>query len=227
MACICSIARMRTPSSGSGAVPAGSGSVIGSSWGLESARAPRGEARGGYMELRGLGYVGVNAPDPAEWARFATGVCGLMLAPSVPGKPGAEPGFGADGSAYLKLDARRWRVAVHRGAPGLAYLGLEVATLPALDSALDELVRRGIAVRRGSDAELEARAVGGLAVLTDPAGQRVELFASPGLDHGFRSPAGAEFRTAGGLGHAVLVVPDVEAQLSFYREVLGFARSDF
>jgi 3,4-dihydroxy-9,10-secoandrosta-1,3,5(10)-triene-9,17-dione 4,5-dioxygenase len=55
----------------------------------------------------------------------------------------------------------------------------------------------------------------------------VELFASPALDHGFRSPAGAEFRTAGGMGHAVSVVPDVEAQLRFYREVLGFARSDF
>jgi 2,3-dihydroxybiphenyl 1,2-dioxygenase len=179
------------------------------------------------MELRGLGYVGVNAPDPAAWARFATDVCGLMLAPSVPGKPGDAPGLGADGSAYLKLDARRWRLAVHQGAPGLAYLGLEVASLPALDAALAELERRGVRVRRGSSEELEARSVGGLAVLADPAGHRVELFASPALDHGFRSPVGAEFQTAGGMGHAVLVVPDVEAELHFYRDLLGFARSDF
>jgi catechol 2,3-dioxygenase-like lactoylglutathione lyase family enzyme len=55
----------------------------------------------------------------------------------------------------------------------------------------------------------------------------VELFASPSLDHGFRSPVGAEFQTTGGMGHAVLVVPDVEAGLRFYRELLGFARSDF
>jgi 2,3-dihydroxybiphenyl 1,2-dioxygenase len=179
------------------------------------------------MDLRGLGYVGVRAPDPAGWARFASEVCGLMPAPAVPGKPGDAPGLGADGSAYLKLDARRWRVAVHRGAPGLDYLGLEVADLPALDAAAAELAQRGVRVRRGSAEELEARAVGGLLVLSDPAGQRVELFASPALDHGFRSPVGAEFKTAGGMGHAVLLVPDVEAQLRFYREQLGFARSDF
>jgi 2,3-dihydroxybiphenyl 1,2-dioxygenase len=179
------------------------------------------------MELRGLGYVGVNAPDPEQWARFATGVCGLMLAPNVPGKPGDRPGFAADGSAYLKLDARTWRVAVHRGAPGLAYLGVEIASLPALEAAVGELERRGVHARRGSPDELQARGVGALAVLDDPAGNRVELFASPALDHGFRSPVGAEFVTAGGMGHAVLVVPDVDAALRFYREILGFARSDF
>jgi 3,4-dihydroxy-9,10-secoandrosta-1,3,5(10)-triene-9,17-dione 4,5-dioxygenase len=179
------------------------------------------------MEVRGLGYVGVTAPDPAEWARFATDVCGLMLSRSVPGKAGDRPGFAADGSAYLKLDSRCWRVAVHRGAPGLAYLGLELASLPALEAAHAELERRGVRARRGSPEELAARGVGALAVLADPAGNRVELFASPALDHGFRSPLGAEFLTAGGMGHAVLVVPDLEAALRFYRETLGFARSDF
>jgi 2,3-dihydroxybiphenyl 1,2-dioxygenase len=179
------------------------------------------------MELRGLGYVGLNVPDPAAWARFAVDVCGLMLAPTVPGKPGAGAGWSADGSAFLKLDGRQWRLALHRGAPGVAYLGLEVASLPALAAAIGELERRGVALRRGRADELEARGVSGLAIVQDPAGNRVELFAAPGQDHGFRSPVGAEFLTRGGMGHAVLVVPDVDAALAFYRDVLGFARSDF
>src|SRR5262249_9919254 len=81
--------------------------------------------------------------------------------------------------------------------------------------------------RRGTDAELEARAVGGLAVLSDPAGQRLELFASPGVDHGFRSPAGAEFRTAGRMGHAGPGGPAVQSQRALYRGGLGFARRGF
>jgi len=179
------------------------------------------------MELRGLGYVGLNVPDPAAWARFATDVCGLMLAPHVPGKAGSGDGLGTDGSVYLKLDARQWRLALHRGTPGVAYLGLEVSSLTALAAATAELERGGVALRRGSSDELEARGVGGLVVLQDPAGNRVELFAAAAQDHGFRSPVGAEFLSSGGMGHAVLVVPDVDAALRFYRETLGFARSDF
>jgi 3,4-dihydroxy-9,10-secoandrosta-1,3,5(10)-triene-9,17-dione 4,5-dioxygenase len=70
--------------------------------------------------------------------------------------------------------------------------------------------------------------VSGLGVLHDPAGHRIELFAGPIRDRDFASPQGVEFVTGGlGMGHAVLYVPEIEPALAFYRDVLGFERSDF
>ena len=78
------------------------------------------------VSLGGLGYVGVRAPDPVGWRDFATGVCGLEPALMPPGprqagipmpRPDAE-GVAEDGTAYLKMDRRQWRFAVHPCAEG-------------------------------------------------------------------------------------------------------------
>ncbi len=63
----------------------------------------------------------------------------------------------------------------------------------------------------------------------DPAGNRVELFFGVTRDHGFASPAGVPGFVTGplGLGHVVLLVPDVDAALAFYCGVLGFRLSDY
>lgn len=185
----------------------------------------------------GLGYAGVFAPDPVAWRAFATGVCGFVPAEIVPGPrpqgialptPGAE-GLAADGSCYLKLDRRQWRLAVHPGAaPGLAYLGFELRTERDLDRQIEELVDAKIEVREGSQAERDARGVDRLAVVQDPFGHRLELFQGPIIDGPFVSPTGITFETGSlGMGHAVLFVADVEAALAFYRGVLGFQRSDY
>ena len=73
------------------------------------------------MKIRGLGYVGLQGPDPKVWLDFATNVCGLMPARSVPGdsrgasRPGPTDGGNAiapDGSVFLKMDDWQWRIAV-------------------------------------------------------------------------------------------------------------------
>jgi 3,4-dihydroxy-9,10-secoandrosta-1,3,5(10)-triene-9,17-dione 4,5-dioxygenase len=200
------------------------------------------------MEIRQLGYVGLQGPDPKAWLDFATRVCGLMPARAVPGEPWSGPGIGPpgpgagagpasggsgvapDGAVYLKLDDWQWRVAVHPGAsPGLRYLGLELRGPAELEAAVAELEARGLAVARATPDELEARAVHGLAHLRDPAGHRVELFHGVTRDHGFASPAGVPGFVTGplGLGHAVLLVPDLEASLRFWCEALGFRLSDY
>lgn len=184
----------------------------------------------------GLGYVGVAARDPAGWLEFATQVCGLMPALTPPGKRGPllrpmpeAGGMGADGTAYLKMDDRQWRIAVHPGnEPGLRYLGFEVTSLRELELAVDTLRKRGAAVRAGTPDELDARSVAALAVLEDPAGHRIELFSGPVRDRDFLSPTGTHFLTGDlGMGHVVLYVPDIEAALGFYRDTLGFERSDY
>ena len=194
------------------------------------------------MEIRQLGYVGLEGPDPKGWLDFATRVCGLMPARLVPGETWAAPGLpaagaasggsgvAADGSVYLKLDEWQWRVALHpAAAPGLRYLGLELRGPAELAAAAAELEARGLAVTRATPGELEARGVHGMAHLRDPAGHRDELYHGVPRDGGFASPVGVPGFVTGplGLGHAVLLVPDVEAALGFWRDALGFRLSDY
>jgi 3,4-dihydroxy-9,10-secoandrosta-1,3,5(10)-triene-9,17-dione 4,5-dioxygenase len=190
------------------------------------------------MKLHGLGYIGFVAPDPAAWLGFGTKVLGLMPARALPGEdfglmgPGpASGGTGVapDGSVYLKMDERQWRIAIHQGdAPGVAYLGFQVADEVALVQAMDEVAAAGVAIEVGSAKEAGARGVQGLAWCSDPSGNRVELFYGPVNDLGFVSPHGAGFLTGSlGLGHALLFAADVDASLAFYRNALGFRRSDF
>ncbi|MAG34475.1 MAG: glyoxalase [Deltaproteobacteria bacterium] len=189
------------------------------------------------LPLRGLGYVGIHAPDPVGWRDFATSICGLAPALTPPGPrengvPIPAPdavGIAADGSAFLKMDRRQWRLAVHPGqTPGLAYLGFELPTVADLESAMESISKRGVAIRAGTADELEARSVSGLAVFEDPAGHRLELFCSPIIDEPFVSAVDIEFQTGAlGMGHAVLYVSEIETALDFYRDVLGFMRSDY
>jgi 3,4-dihydroxy-9,10-secoandrosta-1,3,5(10)-triene-9,17-dione 4,5-dioxygenase len=189
------------------------------------------------FSLSGLGYVGIGAPDPKAWRDFATEVCGLMPAKLLPGpRPGGvaipapdADGIAADGTAFLKLDDQQWRIAVHPAQePCLRYLGFEVSASSDLALARDFLAQHGVSVEPGSEAEREARGVAGLLVLRDPAGHRIELFSGPIRDRDFRSPQGMEFVTGNlGMGHAVLYVPEIEPALAFYRDVLGFRRTDY
>jgi 3,4-dihydroxy-9,10-secoandrosta-1,3,5(10)-triene-9,17-dione 4,5-dioxygenase len=195
------------------------------------------------VQLAGLGYVGIAAPDPVAWRDFAVDVCGLVPSAIVPGPrpqglalPSPDAGgIAPDGTAFLKMDRRQWRIAVHRadpsgrfGQPGLAYLGFELRSRDDFERAIDAVRAHGVEVRASDEDECAARSVERLAVLSDPFGHRLELFQAPIVDDAFQSPTGIAFKTGGlGMGHAVLYVPDVEAGLAFYRDVLGFRRTDY
>jgi 2,3-dihydroxybiphenyl 1,2-dioxygenase len=189
------------------------------------------------VALAGLGYVGIEAPDPPSWRDFASGICGLKPARVVPatrrgGVPVPAPeaqGIAADGTAYLKMDRRQWRLAVHPAeTAGLAYLGFELRSAAEFDRAVDAIAKRGVEIRAGLADELEVRSVERLAVLEDPAGHRLELFQAPIIDDDFVSPHDVEFLTGDlGMGHVVLYVPEIEAALAFYRDVLEFERTDY
>ncbi|MAG29397.1 MAG: glyoxalase [Deltaproteobacteria bacterium] len=191
------------------------------------------------MDIRGLGYVGLQGPEPKAWLDFATNVCGLMPARKVPGEawglPGVDAGtagtgVAADGSVYLKMDDWQWRIAVHPDErPGLRYLGLEVRGPEELEGAAAELEGAGQAAEWASEAELESRAVHGMLSVSDPAGNRVELFHGVTQDRKFASPAGVSRFVTGsiGMGHVGLVVPDIQQARDFYCELLGFRLSDY
>ena len=168
--------------------------------------------------IQSLAYIGFTSPNAEQWRSFGPEVLGLEL---------TDPG--PDGSLRLRNDDQAWRIAMHPGdADGLAYLGWAVDGPEGLAATAAAVTAAGFEVHTG-DADLAAtRGADEVAWYLDPFGFRHELA------HGFATGApfapgrpGVSFVTGdGGLGHAVLIVPDMQAATDFYVGVLGFEHSD-
>src|SRR5690606_31968355 len=110
----------------------------------------------------------------------------------------------------------------------LAYIGWTVADAAAVEAAAGALGELGIEVHPG-DADLAAdRSVEGIAHFDDPFGFRHELVfghhTAPGFTPG---RPGVSFVTGdGGMGHVVLIVPDLGAATDLFQGALGFRHSD-
>lgn len=175
------------------------------------------------MNLLGLSYLGLDVPDVDAWTAFGTDVVGMMRAPAPP--PDAGPGV-----VHLKADDRQWRVALHPAPnPGIRYAGFEVGSEAAFAAATDELAASGVPWTRGAADESSARGVRDLVWATDPSGVRVEVCWGPTRDGGFVSPVGVPRFVTGelGLGHYVVLTPDLAASMDFYTRVLGLRLSDY
>ncbi|MDR3507082.1 MAG: VOC family protein [Caulobacteraceae bacterium] len=193
------------------------------------------------MQIKAVAYVGLDATDPSAWLTFGVEVLGMMPARAVPGQgwpaPGQEApasartGIGPDGSVYLKMDERQWRVAIHPSADrnGLAYFGFELEGTIELENAIQELRDLQIPVRVGTAAEARGRAVTGIAYTQDPSGNVIELFYGQTADYNFRSPQINHDFVAGhlGVGHFNLFVKKQPECFEFYTKVLGFKLSDY
>ena len=169
--------------------------------------------------IQSLGYVGFRSPNAEAWADFGPNILGL--------EPAAR---GADGALRFRVDDAVQRIAIHPGERDeLAYLGWTVAGAPALEAAIESLEKRGITVHPGDPALAAERAVSELAWFTDPFGFRHELtygqLTRPSTFRPGRAMSGFVTGEAG-LGHVVLIMPDLEQAERFYTEVLGFRLSD-
>jgi 2,3-dihydroxybiphenyl 1,2-dioxygenase len=171
------------------------------------------------MELTSLGYIGVNSTRLEDWSSFATGLLGMQL---------VDQGAGV---RAFRMDDRRQRLVVTEDGPaGLAFLGWEVADAAALDRLAARLEAHGTAVQHGTSRLADERHVAGLIVFHDPSGNRLEAFYGPAIATTPFVPGRpiSGFVTGPlGMGHAVIHVEDAEALLPFYRDILGFAVSDY
>ena len=171
------------------------------------------------MDVRGLGYLEIEASDVGAWRTYATDVVGLAVAGS------------SDEALYLKMDERPFRFVIVPGeADRLNSVGWEVPNEAALDAAEAELEAAGVAVERGTADEAAARRVRELIRFVDPGGSALELFCAPVQDHTlFVSPVGVSRFVTGqlGMGHIVLMTSAFEETLAFYTDVLGFRVSDW
>jgi 2,3-dihydroxybiphenyl 1,2-dioxygenase len=151
--------------------------------------------------IKNLAYIGFTSPAAEEWRSFGPEVLGAELAPD-----------GPDGAVRLRVDDAVHRITIHRGERNdLAYLGWEVDDL---DATLAQVEATGLTVK--DDAFI------------DPFGFRHELVTN--VERGAPFTPGrpmAGFVTGEqGLGHVVLIVPDLAAGVAFFTDVLGFRTSD-
>jgi 3,4-dihydroxy-9,10-secoandrosta-1,3,5(10)-triene-9,17-dione 4,5-dioxygenase len=172
------------------------------------------------MDIKGMGYAIVGTADMAKWRRFGVDMLGLM------------PSDGPDGALYLKMDERHFRYAIV-AHPTERYLatGWELGTLEAFEAAEARLKDKGVDFERGTAEEVALRKVQAILRVTDPAGNRHELFWGAISDHEpCISPIGVSGFVTGdlGMGHIVLNAPGTfDATDEFLRDVLGFELSDF
>jgi len=167
------------------------------------------------MNILGIAYIGLESPTHKDWEEFGTEVMGFGL---------AEPG--ADGTVHLRMDDRRFRIAVHPGEVNrLAYLGWEMRDRPSYEEAIEKLRTSGFAVKEGDLELCEQRGVHSMASFTDPAGYHMELcygqYFHPRSFSPGRSMNGFVAENTG-VGHVVLAVPELTEEIqSFAQDVMG------
>jgi 2,3-dihydroxybiphenyl 1,2-dioxygenase len=171
------------------------------------------------MEIRGLGYVGIGASNLSEWTRFASDWLGMQM---------TERG---NTVRAFRMDDRRQRLVIDRSlADGERYFGFEVDGADALQSLAARLEDARVEVRRGPAGLADQRFVKELITFDDPAGNHLEAFHGPAVaDTPFRPGRSISgFRTGAlGMGHVVFHVTRIDDLLGFYRDLLGFAVSDY
>lgn len=166
-------------------------------------------------EIRGLGYVRVQATDTARWRELGFDVLGFA--------PGSGPEVNA---LHFRMDERRARITVEHGdADRVTAVGWEVRDEAALRRLAHRLDENGCEYAAMPVEICEHRSVeGGLVMKDPPGGTPLEFFFGPALDH---SPVitryGQKFVTgAQGMGHVVMPTARFDESYRFYTEVLEF-----
>jgi 2,3-dihydroxybiphenyl 1,2-dioxygenase len=170
------------------------------------------------MTVRALSYVGLETADLEAWVDFADKVLGM---------PSTRDG---DDRALVRMDNRVYRFDIRRGEKDrLAWLGWEVSSAAELAETAFNLRSVGVEVVQADRDDCRSRRIKDMIVTHDPAGNRLEIFYGQEADFSpFRTTRPMEGYLTGdlGMGHAVIGVADLDANLRFYTEVLGFRVSD-
>ena len=169
--------------------------------------------------LHNLSYVGFTSPNADDWRPFATDILGAELAPD-----------GPDGEVRVRIDDQAWRIAIHPGDRNdVAYFGWQVVDDDARAALHSNLEAAGIEVHADA-ATASERQVATLDWFVDPFGFRHELISGAGQAGPITPgrPLDGSFVTGEqGVGHVVLIVPDLEAGHTFVTEVMGMRISDY
>lgn len=169
--------------------------------------------------INALGYLGIASPAYADWRGFGEEVLGLERIED-----------GSDGAVRFRLDDAECRLWIHPGDRNdIAYVGWSLSGHDDAAALVARIEGAGIAVTRASEEDAAQRRVTGYYWFRDLAGFRHELswgqWFRPQTFRPGRPMSG--FSTGDqGMGHIVLLVPDLVTADKFYREVMGFHASD-
>ncbi len=171
------------------------------------------------MELLGIAYLALDVPDVDAWSTFATvGGRALMPAPAASSRR-------TRGVVHLKADDRQWRVALHPAErPGIRHVGFEVGSAKRLRGCAGELAASAVTWTRGTAAECASRGVRDLRVgcsIPPGSGSRSAGVRPSTAASSPRSGCPGFVTGALGLGHYVVLTPDLDASMDFYTRVLG------
>jgi catechol-2,3-dioxygenase len=162
-----------------------------------------------------VGHVGLRARDLSRLGEFYTDTWGLGLTEEGPGAlylRAEEPSH----HAVALYDAERDQNAVD-------HLGLEVASRDDLARGAEALAARGLEIVQAPGRSDEP-GLGYAMRFHDPAGQLVELYTDPErIADDYGTPPVKPTKVS----HVVLMVPDVDAAVAVYRDVLGFREIDW
>jgi 2,3-dihydroxybiphenyl 1,2-dioxygenase len=166
-----------------------------------------------------MAYLGLLTPAASEWRSFGADILGLQAIED-----------GANGSLRFRMDEADCRLWIHPGERNdIAYIGWTTGGERSAVELGERIEVAGTRVARGTEEEAAARKVAGFCWFVDPAGFRHELcwgqHETPNAFLPGRPMSG--FKTGEqGMGHIVLLVPDLRESDLFYREAMGFHVSD-
>ncbi len=164
-----------------------------------------------------LAYIVVDSADRAGWREFGTQVLGAQADDQ-----------GDD--LHLRIDDRPFRAVIRPSEEDrFASAGWELRDAAAFASVLEALEAESIDYTVASPEDAYGRKVGGLARLSDPSGNPLELVHTPLLANTrFVSPVGVSAFVTGslGMGHVVLPAVHFDETHDFYTRILGFRMTD-
>ncbi|HIO02516.1 MAG TPA: 2,3-dihydroxybiphenyl 1,2-dioxygenase [Alphaproteobacteria bacterium] len=170
------------------------------------------------MDIIGIGYLGFECTDVDAWRSYGPEVMGFGI--------GSNPENDSE-SLYLRMDDRRYRLALHPGeVDRLAYIGWEAKGRLEYMAALKKFRDEGVEFEVADEELCQKRGVKELIRFLDPVGFRHELFYGqkwtpqsfvPGRRHG------GYLAGKRGLGHIVLMSPEYNRELEhFLINIMGF-----
>jgi 2,3-dihydroxybiphenyl 1,2-dioxygenase len=168
--------------------------------------------------LQALGYLGFHAESLDDWTGYGANFLGMQLADR------------SAASLSFRMDDRKQRLLIHGEADKRPIFGWEVANAAALETLAARLERSKIVVSRMAKALAGQRLVTDGITFEDPAGNRLEAFHGPEVAPNAFKPGRAHsgFKTGPlGLGHIVLNTTNMDADIAFYTEILGFNLTDY
>jgi 2,3-dihydroxybiphenyl 1,2-dioxygenase len=167
-----------------------------------------------------LAYLGIASPKFQEWRDYATGLLGATLAED-----------GPDGAVRVRVDDKGYRIAIHPAEQDeFRYAGWACHNETELRAYVAQLRDKGLDVHEGTPELLKERQVAELYWIEDPWGNRHELiwgqYSQPNSFFPGRPMRGRFVTGDLGLGHIVMLVPNLQEADRFYAETLGFKLSD-